>query len=152
MIYVRFENGSAVQALTSEEVYDPSVREQNREAIRNGTLRNANDWTSFAEVIDIAAQLTSATGELYIPVDAGPHTSHRYDVVRAPKVGDEVSYSFNGDTYPCGTITKIGGSNHRIVYTSDGKKFMRRKLSGSWINNGTWALVHGHITERNPHF
>jgi len=87
----------------------------------------------------------------FLACDAGDHCWPRYSVKMAPQVGDEVSYSFNGDTYPCGTITKISDSYKQIT-TSEGRKFYRRKLTGAWINNGTWSLVGGHRHEQNPHF
>jgi len=99
----------------------------------------------------IAKRVSELSGEQYIATDNGEWVSPRFDVVRAPQVGDKVSYGFNGDYYPSGEITKISASFRRIV-TSEGKVFYRKKLRASWINCGTWGLVQGHIDERNPHF
>lgn len=113
-------------------------------------FENRNDWKSLSDATRIAEGLTKTTGVLYIATDAGETVSPRYDVIVAPKVGDEVSYSFNGDTYPCGTIVKISESL-RTITTSDGKKFYRRHQTGSWVKGG-WSLVQGHHYEQNPHF
>lgn len=86
-----------------------------------------------------------------IPADAGPYVWPRYSVVEPPKVGDLVSYGFNGDAYPCGFVTKISKSLRRVE-TSEGRVFFRRKLTGSWISGGTWSLIHGHVNKRNPSF
>jgi len=107
-------------------------------------------WKDAERVAEQANLLNDGHG--YIATDAGPHVSPRYDVIRMPQVGDEVSMGFNGDYYPCGTIVRVSGGEHRIVTTSDGKKFYRRKRSGAWRYNQTWYLVAGHINERNPHF
>lgn len=89
--------------------------------------------------------------DTYIATDAGPCVSPRYDVQRRPQVGDEVSYGFNGDYYPCGTIVKISPTLKKIT-TSSGHTFYRLRQTGSWKMNKTWSLVQGHHDERNPHF
>ena len=111
---------------------------------------NRTDWGTFAVASNRAEQLTTTTDELYIPIDCGNGVSPRYDVIKAPKIGDDVSYSLNGDTYPCGQIAKISESLRRIE-TNSGRVFWRRKLSSSWID-GCWFLVQGHIFEQNPSF
>lgn len=108
------------------------------------------DWKSLEEVQGLAAKLSVSEKKLYIGVDKGSSVSPRFDIIEAPTVGDEVSYSFNGDSYPCGKIVKISKSLRRVE-TDEGKVFYRRKMSGTWLNGGTWALVHGHISEQNPH-
>lgn len=109
------------------------------------------DWTSYEVVHGLAMRLTALTGINFVGTDAGPHVSPRYDVVRAPHVGDKVSYSFNGDTYPDGQIVKV--TKGLTAVTSSGKRYRRYKQTGSWImEGGTWSLVQGHISERNPHF
>lgn len=98
-----------------------------------------------------AEALAAATGT-QIVVDNGPYVCPRFSVIEPPKVGDAVSYAFNGDYYPDGEIVKISGKNLRIVTTSNGSKFWRKGNSGRWIKDGTWSLVPGHIDRRNPHF
>jgi hypothetical protein len=109
------------------------------------------DWNSMEQAADVARKLSDASGELYLATDSGEWCLPRYDVIRAPKVGDAVSYSFNGDSYPCGHIAKISDSM-KLITTTDGKKFYRRKLSGSWVRNSTWSLIQGHHREQNPSF
>jgi hypothetical protein len=111
-------------------------------------IESRSQWKSFEEVEAIAKLL----GEGYIATDAGSHVSPRYDVQELPNVGADVSYSFNGDTYPCGKIVKISDGLHRRIETSDGSVFWRRGRSGSWIKDGTWFLVAGHHYEQNPSF
>lgn len=87
----------------------------------------------------------------YIAVDAGEYNSPRYDVIRAPQLGDQVSRYFNGDAYPAGTITKISKTLFKIT-TDTGLTFYRVKQSGTWLNEGTWSMVSGHRSEQNPSF
>lgn len=109
------------------------------------------DFKTFADATRIAHSATQNLGALFVPVDSGPYVSPRYDVLQAPKVGDKVSYGFNGDYYPDGEIVKV--SPKLQVTTSTGNVYRRRKQTGTWLRTGgTWALVQGHIDERNPHF
>lgn len=107
---------------------------------------------SFDEATRLAQEATKVMGEVYLPVDRTASTSPRYGITIAPKLGEPVSYSFNGDTTPCGEISKISDSYYRIQ-TTTGKVFYRRHKTASWImKGGTWSLVNGHIRERNPSF
>lgn len=114
-----------------------------------------NDFKSFATAEAYAARATELTGKLHIPTDSGAHVSPRYDVIEAPEVGDDVSYAFNGDSYPCGKIVKISESMRRIE-THDEKRgkrvFYRRGQSAAWIADKTWSLVPGHVYTQNPSF
>ena len=123
------------------------------EAKENGYLgyENRLDWKSEVQVSKIAERLNEIEGfRKYVATDSGEYCWPRYDVIELPKVGDDVSYSFNGDSYPCGKIEKISESL-RVITTTGDRKFYRRKQSGKWLN-GSWALVQGHYNERNPHF
>lgn len=72
-------------------------------------------------------------------------------MTRVPAVGDPVSYSFNGDSYPDGHVTKV--SKTLRVTTSSGKVYRRKGLTGAWIaEGGTWSLGFGHVSKRNPEF
>lgn len=106
---------------------------------------------SFKEAKQIAKEVTESTGILHIGVDRSRHVSPRYNYIEAFKVGDLVSYAFNGDYYPDGVISKISKSL-KVITTSSGGKFYRRRQSGSWIKDGTWSLIKGHIDVRNPSF
>lgn len=109
-----------------------------------------HDFKSFQEVARVCSDLARNTGEVFLPCDNGESTSWRFTVAKPPKVGDEVSYSFNGDTTPCGTVTRITPA--WTVVTSEGKRFKRVRQTSGWrMTGGTWWLVSGHITERNPH-
>jgi len=106
-----------------------------------------NDWKTLFEATEVA----DALGNDFIAVDEGCHVSPRFDVIKLPQVGDDVSYGFNGDYYPCGQIVSISESL-KLIKTSDGSKFYRVKETGSWRMNGTWTLVKGHVNKRNPSF
>lgn len=109
------------------------------------------DWNTFEEVVRVALSATIFSGEIYIPVDNGEWVSPRYDVIKAPAVGDKVSYAFNGGYYPDGEIVKISDS-YKVITTSTGKKFYRKGLTGRWRWGRIWSLVQGHHNEFNPHF
>ena len=143
MITVKLNSeGRVVGFATDADFNTPELWQQ-------GLLENRNDWPAFERAEEIAAQLTQLTGKKYIATDAGGSCYPRYDVMEAWTVGEEVSYAFNGDSYPCGIITKITPSG--MVVTSDGKKFRRKGSTGSW-KNGTWSLVAGHEHKWNPSF
>ena len=57
-----------------------------------------------------------------------------------PKIGDEVSYSFNGDTYPCGIVVSISKTTKKVV-TSDGSIFWRYKDTSRWIKDGSKMVL-----------
>lgn len=147
MIYVLIQNGE-VAAVSSDYPKDGTgffVRGQ-----RDG-WQNRNDWRSFEEAELIADQVTRFTGKRFIPIDCGPNVYPQFDVIECPTIGDDTSYTFNGDYYPCGKITSISKSL-KLIRTSDGKAFYRRKRTGAWLYRGTWALVPGTIRRWNPEF
>lgn len=106
---------------------------------------------SIADAATKAKQLTADKGELWIPYDLGRWTSPRYGAIRMFQLGEDVSQSFNGDSYPAGQIVKISASLRKIE-TSTGLVFWRQRESSTWLNRGTWTLVRGHRNERNPSF
>jgi len=108
------------------------------------------DLNSLEDAQLLADKVTAFAGKPYIATDAGSSTFPRFDVREAPQVGDKVSYSFNGDSYPCGVITSISKTGKRIN-TSEGKIFNRYMVTGSYKSH-CWYMVAGHIEERNPHF
>jgi len=131
---------------------------------RDQNFENRNDWKTFEEAVRVAMALNAAEAAkvpaertVYIPTDAGAHVSPRYDVEALPKVGDDVSYGFNGDSYPCGKITSIskGPDYRRIVAKNDAGTecvFWRLRKTGSWKYQQTWSLMKGVHNERNPSF
>lgn len=118
-------------------------------------IGEGNRWTSF-RTIEVAQEVCDAmnslkTGNIYMVVDHGEHVRPRYDIVRKFKIGDAVSYAFNGDCYPDGTIKSVSQSGRRIV-TTGGGVYYRRRQTGSWIKDGTWTLIEGHYYKQNPSF
>lgn len=132
------------------------ARQPGREGLGDGWA-NRNDFTSFEQAQSIAASawaLVQSRKEErnFIATDAGPNVSPRFDVNEAPKLGDPVSYGFNGDSYPDGTITFIG-KNYSTIRTSEGHTYYRKRLTGSWKQpGGTWSLLLGHRNDYNPSF
>lgn len=115
-----------------------------------------NDWKTNLDAATAAesANLYAEEHDLdvsYLAVDRGRHVAPRYDVIVKPAVGDDVSYGFNGDFYPCGQIKSISKSL-KLITTTDGSKFYRKRQTGQWIKDKTWILVKGHLDKRNPSF
>lgn len=110
---------------------------------------NRNDFRAMSpdRLQKIADEAERNTGKKYLVSISAAEK----DIVEAPVVGDPVSYAFNGDSYPCGTITKIA-VNYRWIETSEGKRFYRRKQTAAFLMGKTWYMVHGHINQRNPEF
>lgn len=106
---------------------------------------NRNYFKTFARAEEIA----DMCGPDYMAVDDGEHIWPRYDVIKKPKVGDFVSRSFNGDTYPEGKIAEISPTMKKITL-DNGLEFWRWKQSGQWLNVGVWTMVMGCFNERNP--
>lgn len=99
-----------------------------------------------------AANLEKATGKKHHAY-LSSYAFAPYVTAQLPDIGDAVSMSFNGDTYPCGTIEKISPTYARIT-TSEGKMFTRVsancwKLGGK---HGAFSLVQGTIHQLNPEF
>ncbi len=116
-----------------------------------GVCFHNSDVKTFERMEQVAAELNEQTDVVYGAIDKGCGVSPRFDVIEMPKVGDEISYGFNGDYYPCGKIATISKSGS-VITSDDGKRFYRRKLSGAWKYQQTWTMVSGHINERNPSF
>jgi hypothetical protein len=150
MIYALFK-GTRFVTISTESPYNGTPELKYFPGVDYDRAESRHDWASYEEVQALAMFVTVTEGTDYIGIDNGNHVSPRFDIIEPPKINDEVSYAFNGDCYPCGTIERItkGG----MVITSTGKRFNRRKLSGAWIMvGGTWSLVQGHHSEQNPSF
>jgi hypothetical protein len=106
---------------------------------------------SFVEASRMAGELMKEHGQCFLPVDRGLGVSPQYGVIRAPQEGQEVSKAFNGDSYPCGSISRIS-VGFKIIETDTGVRFYRRGLSATWVCDGTWSLVPGHRDERSREF
>ena len=110
-----------------------------------------NDFKTFEQAEEVAEAASRFEGVDYIATDAGAYCSPRYDVIKAPQRLAPVSYCFNGDYYPDGTVTKV--SKTFQITTSTGKVYRRKGLTSGWCQSGgTWGLVAGHHYEQNPHF
>jgi hypothetical protein len=113
------------------------------------------DFKTFADAVAMAKKANEfhAGQETYIATDAGASCSPRYDVQTVPKVGDKVSYTFNGDYYPCGKVVSVGTGAKMVIKTDTGAKFYRRRLTGNWVKEGgAWSLVAGHVKRWNPEY
>jgi hypothetical protein len=139
MIYVHLTKNSAT-VISSDEA-------QNRKWVN---VECRHNWKTFEQAERIAERISTEETQ-YIATDSGEYVSPRYDVIEVPRIGDPVSYAFNGDSYPCGYIATISKTLKKIT-TTTGRTFMRRKQTGAWKSGGTWFMVAGHITERNPSF
>jgi hypothetical protein len=118
-----------------------------------GAFESRNDWRTFERAKQVAHELNRHRDSgPFLAIDSGPYVSPRYDVIERPQIGDKVSYSFNGDSYPDGEVVAISESL-KLVRTSTGSKYYRRGDTGRWVKaGGTWSLIQGHVNERNPHF
>lgn len=87
----------------------------------------------------------------FLPVDRDRWTWPQYAIVEKPKVGELCSKAFNGDSYPAGHIASISKTLKKIT-TTTGLSFYRNGHGEGWRQGGTWWLVRGHHSERNPSF
>lgn len=154
--YVLYLKGQVV-GIVNENPFTGTPKMKEFPGITYDKAHNANgsDMRSFEEATSVADQLTALTGTTYLPFDDGECTSHRFGVIEAPKIGDDVSYGFNGDYYPCGKITRITPTLRVTATDERGNKvvFNRVKNSAGWRRvGGTWSMVAGIHDERNPHF
>lgn len=153
MLYIRIENGFPVEVgKRPKAAVDQSIWARGPD----GTLK-ADGWLTpddigtFQYASTLADVLTVQLGRRFLACDAGPSRSSPFSVIEAPRVGDPVSRSLNGDTYPCGMITKVTRTFQ--LTTSTGVRFRRKDLTASWRETrGYFWMVHGHIDERNPSF
>jgi hypothetical protein len=108
------------------------------------------DILAFEQATTIAEAATVLRGTRFLATDS-PGTYPRFDVIEAPAIGDACSYAFNGDYYPDGVVARIS-PDYRIVTSSTGRRYFRRKLRGAWLHKGMWSLVAGRISRLNPEF
>lgn len=140
MIYVKVNQETGeVQLSSSEEA----------KQLQYKSIETRHDWKTFDHAATIAENLSKFTKELYVAVDNGEWCSPRFDITKVPQVGDEVSYAFNGDSYPCGKVAKVSASL-KVITTDEGRKFYRKGQTASWKDK-CWCLISGHIYEQNPH-
>lgn len=83
------------------------------------------------------------------------------------KVGDDVSYGFNGDWYYAGKVARL---TKKYLTTDRGQRFYLREVTTreydydthehvnvtkeyfASVGHGTWTLTKGVVEEQNPHF
>ncbi len=134
----------------------------------NGTLsaivEEEEDWNIHTDFCDwdiqgsshavrLAAEAETVTGRPHLAVDREGGCSPRFSVVPIPTVGTPVSYTFNGDAYPDGFVTHVTKKTGRVVKTSTGSVYYRRKTTDTWMKKGgTWFMCFGHVSERNREF
>ena len=151
MFYIRVENGRPAETSDSHPGCGPHWVGSGMHLKNVTGWMSSRDFNSFEDARTMAAYLTAMKAQTFLPVDEGNGTYPRFRVIEAPAVGDEVSRSFNGDSYPCGKITKITPTWQ--VTTNQGSKFLRYKETGGWreAGRGFWMIA-GTVDERNPHF
>lgn len=153
MLYIRLENHFPVEATDTppKNIHGDSwAFGPNGEARPNGWM-NRNDIKSWNFAFTLAKMLTlyAKDGRTFLPCQNKRGTD--FDIVVSPKVGDKVSQSFNGDSYPEGEIVKITPSWQ--VTTSTGAKFRRYQQTAGWKQERScFWMVSGVHDERNPSF
>lgn len=148
MLYFLLDNELNVKKVATERNGDRDLVCRADYARMAAALQPLTAWEIVSRIAESATKLT---GKRYIPIDQGMWCSPRFDVIRLIEIGDPVSYTFNGDSYPDGHVVAISASL-KVITTSSGRKYYRRRATGSWIKDGTWSLISGHHDERNPCF
>jgi hypothetical protein len=157
MLYFKIDDNDSVIAIADDMPAELKTTNgyklwsRQMDGTRHAGWLNRNDMPDLNYAQMIAAGASTFTGERYIAIDSGPDVAPRFNVIRAPAVGDDVSMAFNGDYYPVGQITKISQSLKQVT-TSSGRKFYRRGTGGAWIYKGCFALIPGTIERLNPEF
>jgi hypothetical protein len=161
MMYILFLKGQPVH-VTYESPFTGTPALKPFIGIEYDQVKDHRDFKSLEEVqaladhfneVGVLGRGIDVTGEkpFFLAHDNGDWTSHRFGIFEPPKLGDKVSYGFNGDFYPCGEIVRIT-PGWKII-TSSGKAFNRRKASSTWLMvGGTWSLVQGVHSRLNPEF
>ncbi|CAM0067185.1 hypothetical protein VPHK567_0046 [Vibrio phage K567] len=135
MLYI---NLTTCSVLTSEEAHN--------DRMQGHDVQSRWDWSTLAQVTDVCNMLDQ---EKYMVVET--NALPKYDIIEKPRVGDDVSYSFNGDSRPDGQIKSIS-KTMKMITTTTGNKYYRRGQSATWKRSGTWTLVGGHHNKTNMEF
>lgn len=116
------------------------------QSIEGSTARG--DWHDYsAEQMDaLAEEVSEYMGRPFVAVERDGYPKN--DIVPVPRVGDPISYGFNGDYYPCGRISRVSPTG-KVITSTQGHKFYRRGKTSKWRYNKFWSLVRGHISEWN---
>ncbi len=121
------------------------------EMIRNEINHERHSWTCMQDAQAFADKLFVRHNVPYTAIDNGQYHSPRFDVQEKPRVGDFVSYGFNGDAYPDSEIVRISPTMKKIT-TASGRTYYRLRQTGSWKMHKTWSMIKGHHDKRNPSF
>lgn len=135
MLYINLTTCSVINA---EEAHEQRLEGHN--------VESRWDWKTLERVTEVCNMLDQ---EKYMVVVN--NYSPKYDIIEKPKVGDDVSYAFNGDSRPDGQIKSIS-KTMKLITTTTGNKYYRRDQTAIWKLNSTWTLVHGHINKTNMEF
>lgn len=154
-LYILFKNNEPVH-ITRESPWTGTpvmkvIKNDKGEVVDYDNAKNYHNYTSFAEVQALAEWATKYTGEVYLACNDGSY----FEVIEAPKVGDEVSRGFNGDYYYVGKIVRITPNWMVVAEDAEGHqtKFNRRKNTASWKPIGGYGgMVHGVVNRQNPEF
>lgn len=152
MFYIRLSGGK-IEEISSTYPKEPTGWEwaRNPSGARATGWMTSRDFITLEHAQTMAERLQAFDGNSYLATDESESTSPRYRVIQAPKIGDAVSKSFNGDSYPCGHIIKITPTWN--ITTDTGAKFRRYKQTSGWREQGRgFWMAAGHIDERNPSF
>lgn len=132
------------------DVLDHDARPPAGELWASGRAKDRNDIKTWDEAEAIAAAATTLKGRRFLATETEGRWP-RFDVIAAPEVGDACSYAFNGDYYPDGVVARIS-PDFRIVTSSTGKRYFRRRRAGAWLHKGMWCLVAGRVSRLNQEF
>lgn len=158
--YFLIENGKIVEELSSDEVttrYKEFCKGKSYEDLIPWDFykhyKHTSDIETEEDVLNFVSMYDEFKGEkdtLMIISSTNIRGVTTFKVHVKPKIGDKVSYAFNGDCTPCGEIEKISPTMKKIT-TTTGHTFYNKKGTASWVMHGTWYMVNGHYEERNPH-
>lgn len=112
---------------------------------------SSRDYNSFADAAYFARLITELTNKTYIAVDNGEYRFNRYEIIRMYQVGEEVSYTFNGDTYPDDIILEISKDLSTIKTANNVYKRVKETRGWKQKKSPFW-LFSGHLFEQNPSF
>lgn len=151
-IHIFFKNGNPVHiARENPWTGTPVIRNAAGEVVDYDEAKDFHDFKSFAEAHTLAEWATQYTGETYIACTDGSY----FEIIKAPKVGDDVSRGFNGDYDHVGKIVRITANWMVVAEDAEGNqtKFNRRKNTACWKAIGGYgSMVGGIVNRRNPEF
>lgn len=157
--YFLIENGKIVKNLSSDEVhklYLEFCKDKDGDFIPNDFYKHyihINDLDTRDKALPFMDMYDEFIGEkdsLMLITKTNIRGVEECSLHVKPKIGDKVSYAFNGDCTPCGEIEKISPTMKKIT-TTRGQVFYNKKGTASWVMYGTWSMVKGHYETRNPH-